>query len=969
MITLNFIKTKMFILIQDVSNFLYYQVKQSALCSSRWHYFLTVLVLLLSSGTCLIANDKSKELESHSYPLNSKNYANFLQHEAKKDYCNFFEEREASIVRIGTPGCYDYFIIKNSNFISFADAQSREKYYQWIHDYYFSGNQKNISNQDVITFSLEDLYVNNERIDPLLKSNINLNELQNNKSQTLLSDQEMSAYQVLDENPETNSSIVLENPGVLLFISCMIGGCAGGYIGGYLGGHQSFLHQSVRNIQKLDNIPKHVGLSSNFSCSTLTDENPTIHGSGSRATLYKDYEKEDDIISTFDNTDNRNRLRPKSENHHAGISAFISERLRNDSLIGHTSPTSPYELALIEEVHQAAIASQALIEETPSTTHDYYLSFSRRNSTSSNSHDDGFHTFASEDTRFINDSQGGFSSQFNSQENEKNQLKNQDGVRSKRILFLIGAIPLVALTVSSASIILPLISFQNIINHPSTPTDNDTSSLSFIPGVNFGVTPGFIPGCIPGFIPGQTPGVIPGATENFIPGIDGVSPAPNNNPGTPPDINPKNILSKIPDTVNEKLVKIGNPGNLPDPFFYPYYCGAVFYEFEISYEAITQQEWVQFLNSVAVKADPYELYNEKMASFIQRQGEAGAYYYELTNGSKNQKSMTCISYYSAQRYCNWNENGRKDADTEKGAYDLTNLQLNEIRILNPTAHYHITNNDEYQKTHFYNPKALQNHGAFERKRINAYGTLAEEDTLNEWTSSIDPASNRPIIRGVSDNTYTKLNPKEEREDIGFRIVKIIPTSYEKENEQQLHQMESEQLIAEARFQDQSNDQNDNYDTDRRDDWQGAAATIGTRIACFKEEKKALSEGRYDEAILFQNIGRGYEESVAFYIQSLVESFSKKDYSSQEVKKFGSTQEVKQYCLSQEIKAWYNAGLYLETANSDLVKKKYHRSNMYRDSALLAIQCAKDASEGLVTASAQVGLKAYINAVNADNITD
>lgn len=989
MIKLNFIKTKIYILIQDVSNFLCYQVKQSALCSSRWHYFLTVLVVLLSSGTCLIANDKSKELASHSYSLNSKNYANFLQHEAKTDWCNFFEEREVSIVRIGTPGCYYYFIIQNSNFVAFVDAQNREKYYQWIHDYDLSGNQKNISNQDVITCPLEDLYLNDQHADLFLKSNIHLNEPQNNKSRACLSNEDISASQVFNENSETNSSIALENPGMLLFISCIIGGCAGGYIGGYLGGHQSFLHQSVKNKQKSDNIPKYVGgLSSNLSCSTLTDDNPTIHGIGSRAT-YKDYEKEDDVISAFDNTGNRNRLRPKSENHHAGISACISERLRNYSLIGHTSPTSPHELALIEEGHQAAIASQALIEEIPSTTHDYYLSFSQGNSTSSNSHDDGFHTFASEDPRFINDSQGGFSSQFNSQENEKNQFKNQDGVCSKRILFLISAIPLVGLTVSSASIILPFISFQNIINHPSTPTDNDALPSSFIPGVNFGVTPGFIPGCIPGFIPGQTPGVIPGATENFIPGIDGLSSTPNDvvfnppgfipgldpgnipgiNPGTPPDINPENILSKIPDTVNEKLVKIGNPGNLPDPFFYPYYCGAVFYEFEISYEAITQQEWVQFLNSAAVKGDPYELYNEKMASFIQRQGEAGAYYYKLTDVSKNQKSMTCISYYSAQRYCNWNENGRKNANTEKGAYDLTDLQLNEIRTLNPTAHYHITNNDEYQKTHFYNPKALQNHGAYERKPINAYGTLAEEDTLNEWTSSIDPASNRPIIRGVSDNTYTTLNPKENREDIGFRIVKIIPTSCEKENEQQLHQMESEQLIAEARFHDQSNDQNDNYDNDRRDDWQGAAATIGKRIESFKEEKKALYEGRYDDAILFQNIGRGYEESVAFYIQSVVESFSKKDYSSQEVKKFGSTQEVKQYCLSQEIKAWYNAGLYLETANSDLVKKKYHCSNMYRDSALLAIQCAKNASEGLVTASAQVGLKAYINAVNADNMTD
>ena len=467
---------------------------------------------------------------------------------------------------------------------------------------------------------------------------------------------------------------------------------------------------------------------------------------------------------------------------------------------------------------------------------------------------------------------------------------------------------------------------------------------------------GFIPGVDPGNTPGNTPGMNPGS----IPGID---------PGNTPGITPGVVKPMKPSLEDEHFVKIGNPRNLPDPFAYPYYWGAVCYEFEMNYQAVTYQEWILFLNSVAVKGDPHGLYNAKMAPFIKQKGEAGSYHYELTDAAKNHQSITSVSYYSAQRYCNWKENGEQAGDTERGSYDLTNLKPNEIRSINPSAHYHITSNDEYQKSHFYDPSILQNHGAFTTYPKNSYGTLAEEDHLDEWTSSMDPASNTPMIRGKSNHSFTKLEPSQEREGLGFRLVKTPSISSQEQYNQQIAQWKREQMIYESHFQDKSNDQNDSHDSDRRDAWQGAAACMDHCVTYFQEEHKALEEGRENEALFFQSIANGCEQAAAFYIQNLVVLFSKKEYSSQEVTQYGNTSQVQAYLWSHEIDQWYNAALYLETANVDLIKRRCNRSNMYRYSTSLAFLSAQYASEGLLNASYQVGRKAYTNAVIADKMTN
>lgn len=120
----------------------------------------------------------------------------------------------------------------------------------------------------------------------------------------------------------------------------------------------------------------------------------------------------------------------------------------------------------------------------------------------------------------------------------------------------------------------------------------------------------------------------------------------------------------IPGLEDKYFITVGNPGNLPDPFAYPYYWGSVPYQFEISKRPVTVGEWVNFLNSVAATEDPHSLYNEKMGSWITQQEKDSFYCYQLVDTATRSKPITHVSYESAQRYCNWQENGKKKGDME-----------------------------------------------------------------------------------------------------------------------------------------------------------------------------------------------------------------------------------------------------------------------------------------------------------------
>ncbi len=317
-------------------------------------------------------------------------------------------------------------------------------------------------------------------------------------------------------------------------------------------------------------------------------------------------------------------------------------------------------------------------------------------------------------------------------------------------------------------------------------------------------------------------------------------------------INIKNRLStNSPDT---PFVTVTHPGNLPDPFAYPHYWGSVPYEFQISQSPVTLKEWVDFLNSVA-RTDSHHLYNEKMAPEITRLGEEGSYSYQLVDTNHKDYSITYVSYLSAQRFCNWKENGQKQGDTEHGSYNLTNLTSDTIGTTSTNARYRIVNNDEYQKTHFYDPLALANHGCYQSDLQNSFGTEpshSTKTTFNEWTSTEDPNSKgKLIIRGEDDSISTTADPSAEREDLGFSIVKVNKTPDEEE--------QKKQKIAEK-------DHDKNQSKEENDSWYRASQSIQSSID-YSGTSKTLSEG--------------YSLAASFYLASIDASLSKRPYSTNE----------------------------------------------------------------------------------------
>jgi formylglycine-generating enzyme required for sulfatase activity len=147
---------------------------------------------------------------------------------------------------------------------------------------------------------------------------------------------------------------------------------------------------------------------------------------------------------------------------------------------------------------------------------------------------------------------------------------------------------------------------------------------------------------------------------------------------------PEAAESNVGSYLQIELVRVGDPGNPPDTNGF----GSVPYEYHIGKYEITNEQYCAFLNAVA-KSDPYGLYNEKMnkdgsALSIERTGTEGNYRYQVMqrapDGHVNagarlsaQRPISCVSWVSAARFCNWLHNGQSDGDTECGAYALNGL--------------------------------------------------------------------------------------------------------------------------------------------------------------------------------------------------------------------------------------------------------------------------------------------------------
>lgn len=105
--------------------------------------------------------------------------------------------------------------------------------------------------------------------------------------------------------------------------------------------------------------------------------------------------------------------------------------------------------------------------------------------------------------------------------------------------------------------------------------------------------------------------------------------------------------------------------------------GSVSYTYKISQYEITNEEYVEFLNSVA-KIDTYNLYSPEMESSVRggiiRLGVSGSFSYETKPNMAN-KPVNYVNFVSCARYCNWLTNRKRSGSqnlntTENGAYYL-----------------------------------------------------------------------------------------------------------------------------------------------------------------------------------------------------------------------------------------------------------------------------------------------------------
>jgi hypothetical protein len=139
--------------------------------------------------------------------------------------------------------------------------------------------------------------------------------------------------------------------------------------------------------------------------------------------------------------------------------------------------------------------------------------------------------------------------------------------------------------------------------------------------------------------------------------------------------------------------------------------GSVSEAFFMQKYAMTNSEYVSFLNVVAKQSDSYNLWIEDMENDprggIIRTGEPSNYTY-TTKPNMTYKPVNFVNWFNAARFANWLHNRNFDTystDTETGAYTLNGAMSGNISV-NNNAIFRIPSADEWHKAAFYDHSIL-----------------------------------------------------------------------------------------------------------------------------------------------------------------------------------------------------------------------------------------------------------------------
>ena len=164
-------------------------------------------------------------------------------------------------------------------------------------------------------------------------------------------------------------------------------------------------------------------------------------------------------------------------------------------------------------------------------------------------------------------------------------------------------------------------------------------------------------------------------------------------------------LGSIANAEPLQWVTVGDPGNTADTTGAPNPAGAVATSFQIMKYEFTNQQYTDFLNSVAA-TDTYSLYNTNMGSNarggISRSGSSGEYSYSAKT-NMGDKPVNYASWFDAARVSNWYQNGATpSSSTEIGAYTLVGGQIDGMApAVNPGATFYVPTEDQWYKAAYY----------------------------------------------------------------------------------------------------------------------------------------------------------------------------------------------------------------------------------------------------------------------------